>query len=262
MTRFELRGFVIRNIFSFVVCALTCACVLAPAAWAQHVGGHMGGAPHMSAPPVSHAPISHAPIAHAPIARGPVLGPRFSVAPPVGRFGNGFLRYRGGPIRPLPPVYPYFPYGYPFWFGGPFYGFWPGWGFSACAWGDCDLLWNWGLSYNTFPFYGYGAGNYISAPSYSYGYEAPAYGYGQERPDLPQLWLKDGQVLNVTDYWLVDEELHYAMREGGKNVEHVIAFDELDLPRTIDVAKQRGFVFVLRDEPAESYMEHHPEIQP
>jgi len=37
------------------------------------------------------------------------------------------------------------------------------------------------------------------------------YAYGEERPDVPQLFLKDGTILNVTDYWLVDDQLHFTM---------------------------------------------------
>ncbi|HXZ34252.1 MAG TPA: hypothetical protein VEH30_18410 [Terriglobales bacterium] len=64
-------------------------------------------------------------------------------------------------------------------------------------------------------------------------------------------YLKDGTVYNVTDYCLVDGQIHFTMLEEGgtKSVEHVIGFDELDLQKTIDVATQRGFRFVLRNEP-------------
>jgi hypothetical protein len=67
-------------------------------------------------------------------------------------------------------------------------------------------------------------------------YETPVYVYGEERPDLPQLFLKDGTILNVTDYWLVDNQLHFTMIEetGRKPAEHVIPFDALDLQTTVD----------------------------
>jgi len=44
-------------------------------------------------------------------------------------------------------------------------------------------------------------------------YETPVYVYGEERQDLPQPFLKDGTILNVTDYWLVDDQLHFTMIE-------------------------------------------------
>jgi hypothetical protein len=83
--------------------------------------------------------------------------------------------------------------------------------------------------------------------------------YGDERHDLPELFLKDGTILTVTDYWLVDGELHYRTIEGGKHAEHEVHFDELDLQRTIDVAAARGFRFVLRNKPLERYFESSPE---
>ena len=87
---------------------------------------------------------------------------------------------------------------------------------------------------------------------------------GTDRRDLPQLYLKDGTMYSVTDYWLVDNQLHFTMiEEGGtKSVEHVIGFDELDLQTTIDVNTQRGFRFVLRNEPLEQYLRDHPDQTP
>ena len=88
------------------------------------------------------------------------------------------------------------------------------------------------------------------------------YWYGEERRDLPELFLKDGTILTVTDYWLVGGELHYKTIEDGKRVEQEVHFDELDLQRTIDVATTRGFRFVLRNEPLERYFENRPEDTP
>jgi hypothetical protein len=212
-----------------------------------HGGGHVGGAgAHVFAPPISHAPIAR---------------PRFSSAPPVGGFGPGSFRFRPRPIHPWRPVFPIFPiYGYPYFFGPPFYGYgWgygAGWGFNGCWWLNCNLFWSWGLGYNTLPFYVYGPGYYSPA------YEYPVYSHGGERSDLPQLYLKDGTVLAVTDYWLVDDQLHFTIIEGGQLVEHVIALDQLDLQKTIDVASQRGFRFVLRNEPVEQYLRDHPDLNP
>ena len=47
-----------------------------------------------------------------------------------------------------------------------------------------------------------------------------------------------------------------------QSVKHVIGFDELDLPTTIDVNTQRGFRFVLRNEPLEQYLRDHPDQAP
>jgi hypothetical protein len=95
-------------------------------------------------------------------------------------------------------------------------------------------------------------------------YETPVYVYGEGGPDLPQLFLKDGTILNVTDYWLVDDELHFTMIEenGTKPAEHVIPFDVLDLQTTVDANTRRGFRFTLRNEPFEQYLRDHPEGSP
>jgi hypothetical protein len=42
--------------------------------------------------------------------------------------------------------------------------------------------------------------------------------------------------------------------------EHTIEFDQLDLQKTVDVRKERGFRFVLRNEPMQQYLRDHPEI--
>jgi hypothetical protein len=90
------------------------------------------------------------------------------------------------------------------------------------------------------------------------------YVYGDEREDLPQLYLQDGTILNVTDYWLVDNLLHFKVIEdtGMKPVEHSIPFAELDLQKTVDVNTHRGFHFLLRNEPFEQYVREHPEGPP
>lgn len=147
------------------------------------------------------------------------------------------------PIRPFPPVLVVYD---PFLFGGPF------WGFNSCWWASCDLFWPW-LGFITFS--SPGPTDFVSQV-----YESPENVYGEESQDLPQLFLKDGTVLNVTDYWLVDDLLHFTMieQEGTTPVEHVIPFEALDLQRTIDVNTGRGFHFMLRNEPVEQYMRDHP----
>lgn len=95
-------------------------------------------------------------------------------------------------------------------------------------------------------------------------YETTVNVYGQEREDFPQLFLKDGTILSVTDYWVVDGQLHFMMMEenGMKPAEHVIPFDALDLQTTVDANTQRGFRFMLRNEPFEQYVRDHPEGPP
>ena len=256
MARSVLRGSVLSKIPLVVFCAAW-ALLFAPVASAQHAGGHVGGGhvgggvAHVTPPPAPHAPIAR---------------PHVVVAPRPGAFGTSNFRYYPRPVHPVPPVFPIYPY--PIFWGGPYYGLgwgwgWAwGWGFNSCWWWpNCDLFWNWGLGYNTMPFYSYGPGNY-AAPQATYEYPQYPYSYGEERADLPQLYLKDGTVLNVTDYWLTDEQLHYTMLEQGKAVEHVVPFEQLDLQTTVSVASQRGFRFVLRNEPVEQYLQHHPDAAP
>jgi hypothetical protein len=235
VTKFRVNKFLIG-----VLCILS-ICGLRPPVLAQHTVSHgAGGAVHISAPPIPH--IS-APTPHATIST-----PRTAmVSSAGGALGMAGLRPPRRPIRP----FPVFVYESPFFWGGPY------WGLNSCWWASCGLLWLWtpGYTEGSSP----GPINYVSQP-----YETSESVYGEEGPDLPQLFLKDGTVLNVTDYWLVDDQLHFTMieEEGGKPVEHAIPFDALDLQRTVDVNTRRGFRFILRNEPFEQYLRDHPEGPP
>jgi hypothetical protein len=227
--------------FLIVVSCIVCLCVPIPAAYAQHVTP--GRAVPIPAPPVSHVRISPAPILHVPISP-----PRMPIVSSAGGdFGGAWFRPPRRPIRPFPPVL--FVYD-PFLFSGPF------WGLNSCWWTSCDLFWPW-LGFTTVA--SPGPTNYVFPV-----YETPVNVYGEERQDLPQLFLKDGTILNVTDYWLVDDQLHFTMieDEGTKPAEHVIPFEALDLQRTVDVNTGRGFHFMLRNEPFEQYVRDHPEGSP
>lgn len=230
--------------FLIVVFCVVSLSVTTPSLAQRALAHPAGGVVHTPAPPISHTPIFRTPIIHAPI-----LTPRMRIASTAGgSLGRVGFRLPRRPIRRFPPVF--ILYESPAFLGGPF------WGWNSCAWASCDLFWPW-LGYTT-----------VSSPgpiSYVYQpYPAPLDVYGEEREDLPQLFLKDGTVLNVTDYWLVDDQLHFTMieEEGGKPVEHVIPFDALDLQRTVDVNTGRGFRFMLRNEPFEQYVRDHPEGPP
>ena len=238
-------------------------------------GGRFAGGAHVTAPHIATPYIATPHLAN----------PRFSVAPPVRtaippfRFANGprltglgvsGFPFRTRPIRPRP-VLPIVPF--PVFFGGPFFGFWPGYGFNSLWWPSCNSYWGWGLGCNSAPYapyYGYGFGNYVSPyvtpyvappeyvtpPSYSYG--------GEETRELPQLYLKDGTAYRVTDYWLANGQIHFrTLEEGGtKSVEHVIPQEDLDLQQTIDVNTRMGFRFVLRNAPVEKYLRDRNEGNP
>ena len=230
--------------FLIVICCFP-ICVLTPLALAQHPAGRTaGGVIHMPPPPILHVPTSSAPMIHAPISV-----PRIPAAPSASALRTGGFRPPRRPIRPFPPVL--FVYESPFLFGGPF------WGLNSCWWATCELFSPWTLGYAT-----------VSSPSptnyVSQAYEAPMDAYGEEREDVPQLFLKDGSILNVTDYWLVDDELHFTMmgEEGSRPAEQVIPFEALDLQSTVDTNTRRGFRFMLRNEPFEQYLRDHPEGPP
>jgi hypothetical protein len=238
-----VRGSILKKFLIVVSCTLP-VCVPTTLALAQYPAVRTaGGAVHISAPPISHVPISSA-----PIIRAPIFTPRISVAPSAGALGRPGFRFPPRPIRPFPPVL--IGYESPFLLGGPF------WGLNPCWWATCDLFWSWTLGDTTVSS---GPTNYISRV-----YETPVYVYGEERPDLPQLFLKDGTILNVTDYWLVDDQLHFTIIEenGTKPAEQVIPFDALDLQTTVDANTRRGFRFMLRNEPFEQYLRDHPEGPP
>jgi hypothetical protein len=155
----------------------------------------------------------------------------------------GPVNFPRRPIYPIQSVFPIFASPGFRSSGAPFYGFRLRLGFKTIWWQNC-LYWAWGYNCYPLPVYAYGE-------SYS--------GGGRE---LAQLYLKDGTIWNVTDYWLVNNQLHFTTidESGTKWVEHTIDFGQLDLQKTIDVSAQRGFRFVLRDEPMQRYLQDHPEI--
>ena len=60
------------------------------------------------------------------------------------------------------------------------------------------------------------------------------------------LFLKDGTVYAITDYWIADNKLHYVTNYGGENS---IPLDQLDMQRTVDVNAKRGINITLRPTP-------------
>lgn len=245
-----IRRSIIKKFLIVVSCALA-ICVSTTLALAQHPAGRPAGGPvHTSAPPISHVPISSPPMIHAPTIHAPIIyapsSPRVSAAPFSGTRGTAAFLPTRRPIRRFPPVLVI--YEPPVLLGAPF------WGLNSCWWATCDLFWSWPLGYTSVS--SPGPTNYISQV-----YETTVYDYGEERSDLPQLFLKDGTILNVTDYWLVDGQLHFTIIEenGTKPAEQVIPFDALDLQTTVDANTRRGFHFMLRNEPFEQYLRDHPD---
>lgn len=217
--------------------SLVAACVTA-AATAQRPRV-AGGPVHVSAPPVYRQPIFHAPVSYAPISSSLIATSPTTVFPAG---GLGFFRR---PIRPFPGIIVVY---YPLVVGPA-----PFWQFNSCWWASCDLFWTLGTV--TVPYPVYSGPNYVVAP------DVEPVVYGEVRPELPELFLNDGTVLSVTDYWLVDGRLHFTMieQEGGSPVEHDIPFDQLDLQKTKKTSAARGFRFMLRNEPFEQYVRDHPD---
>ncbi len=274
MARFFLRGSILRKIMLVAFGVLACAWLQTPVALAQHGGGgghggggHFGGGgAHVSAPHGS-APAGH----------GPASGFRGSAAAlPGARFNAGSFRFRPHPIHPRPfPPRPFPIFGFPVFFDGPFFF---GGAFNSFWWPPCGPFWGPGCSFS--PFYGYGGYGYgcdfgndwntygsggLGAQGTAPGYDnPPPFLYGQGARDLVELFLKDGTVFDVRDYWLVDGQIHFTTLDdrGTKLVEQVRDFDDLNLQTTIDVNTERGFRFTLRNEPLEQYLRNHLDTSP
>jgi hypothetical protein len=167
------------------------------------------------------------------------------------------------PIHP-PIVGPEFPVhgGFPI-YGGPFFG--PGFGLGF-GWGPtCGPYWAWGFGCNGLPFYDYGYGSgYVSPPvsnwpSSDYGSQpetppSPETGpfiYESQTPEQAQnniraesfitvLYLKDGSLYALDNYWVEDGKLHYMTSNGGENT---VDIDQIDIQKTVDVNASRGVNF-------------------
>jgi hypothetical protein len=270
MKRPDLSRFCTHPVFPVMLAALLSAFLMAASAYAQHSGAHAGGtAAHAGGAP--HAPVQ--PAGARPIVTRPAVpwNNSFLVRPPGIQvlprpFAVGYPR----PISPRNPFLRVPPVAPPILgvFGVPFFGLGFGWGFYGGPWLGCSPLLYWGYSCNGLAAYEYGSGTY-AAPVQPYAAEpqmeiqnAPVYYnyYGEANSQYPELVLKDGTTYFVTDYWLENNELHYKTVEdqGSKVVEHTVDFDQLDLQTTVDVNTQRGFRFVLRNEPLEQYLIDHP----
>jgi len=167
-------------------------------------------------------------------------------------------------------------------FGGCGFG-WGGWGFGWpwLGFGLWDPFWFdpwWGAG----PAYGYGY--YANPDSNVYGYPdsgysapddystpAPQQGdqYDQNNsngnwvtPNGPSpsvapsssnlavpvlIFMKNGSVLTVRDYWMIDGELHYLLMSG---VQRTVNLDLVDLPRTNTENAKSGVKFIFKSEPS------------
>lgn len=205
------------------------------------------GYPRAPRPPLwflAHQPASTLPHVFGPVPRGPRFGG-------FGFFGTGF----GFPFV----GFGFFPNCNPFWaypwaFGCSAFGYWDGGYWPGYA----------GYAGYTGGFYtGYNA---TIAPSEEPQEEEEMQQPAQEpqtytyipppEPSSPEeiqaekslvvLYMKNGAVYAVTNYWVADNKLHYLTSYGAENT---IDMDELDLQKTVDVNSARGVQFTLKPAP-------------
>lgn len=228
---------------------------LAPPATAIHTRTETGAAGHTSAtgsiaPPVSDAAATKTAAPHASL---------FATSNPL--FGTPIESHRR-PRRPrfgFPPIFPGFGnFGF---FGESFFGF--GWGGNG--WTNCDPTWSFGCDGFGDRTSGYESGTSANSDSVdtSQGIEPPddevrntwidPPGATTSAPDdlaaeksLVVLFLADGSVYAVTNYWVAGGKLHYATSYGGDNS---LDLNQLDLQRTVNANSARGVDFTLRPAP-------------
>lgn len=244
MARFAHRSSIPRNFLLVVACVLACSFQPA-AALAQRGVAHPAASGRMAPP---RPPVPPSP-AHPTISRPPV-----STGQPRARAELHTFHFHPGPVNSFPRRV---------FFGPQFFQFWPGgWWFNSGRWLNYCPYWSWGFDCCSLPFSAYEnvSQNYVILPTYEY----PAYIYVPEDRDLVWLYLKDSSVYDVADYWFVNSQVHFITVEerGAQSTERVVALDELDLQKTIDVNTRRGFRVVMRDEPLEQYLRDHPDANP
>ena len=165
------------------------------------------------------------------------------------------------------------------------WGFGGGWGFGWpwLGFGFGDPFWYdpwWGAG----PAYGYGYYGYPNSYVYGYpdsGYYAPDDNsnqppdqdnqnqYDQENlngnwvtPNGPSpalapnssnlavpilIYMKNGSILTVRDYWMIDGELHYILMSGAQRT---VNLESVDLPRTNTENAKSGVKFIFKSEPS------------
>jgi uncharacterized protein YkuJ len=158
------------------------------------------------------------------------------------------------------------------WFGYPFWAFTP----------SCNPFWAWPWVYgcNSFGYWnGYGGfGPAFDSGVYGQDYEPESEQQSQEpetftwvpppesspeeieaEKPLTVLFLKNGAVYAVTDYWIQDNKLYYMTSYGGRNA---IDLDDIDLQKTVEVNAKRGVEFILKPSPDQNPQSPPPPDQP
>lgn len=203
----------------------------------------MAAQPRVQAPAISRPMPSHAVVR--------ALVPRIAVPSAAPAFGTG-VDFRMGSLAgslgfrnrrrifPRPPrfITPIF---YPAFYPVGIFGF-GGLGFCSPYWG-----WSPGCVGGAF-------GGDFFEPSYFYdGPVEPDYipvppdSNTAGEQDEVLLYLKDGTIFVISNYWLEDNKLHYLTSDGRDNS---IDMDDVDLQTTVNVNAKRGVAFTLRAAPA------------
>jgi hypothetical protein len=185
--------------------------------------------------------------------------------PFAGQFVGAPPHIPGRPHRPFQPIF-FSPFGFgfggcfgPFFFGcgGGFFG--GGFGFGlGYGYGYCDPYWGCPPGYYNGGYYGnqiYNQSTDESSVSNEFNpsrYWAPATpedtggGATSSSDSEVVLFLKDGTIYAITDYWIADNKLHYVTNYGGENS---IPLEQIDMQRTVDVNAKRGINITLRPTP-------------
>jgi hypothetical protein len=233
-----LRFSTLRKNLVVAACVLACAWFHTSIALAQHVG-HVGSGGHSRTG--GRVVALHISTPHA-----------IAVGVPASR--SMFLRpHSGFPKRPFL-IFPH-----SFFVRAPFFRSWER--FDSSWWLNCGPIWGWSYGCGDFFVPEYAFEHYPAPPMT---YNTPVYVYSLDEHQLVQLYLKDGSVYNVNDYWFVNDQIHFTMLDesGTKALEQVISFEDFDLQKTIDVNTRHGFRVVMRSQPIEQYLRDHPDLTP
>jgi len=102
---------------------------------------------------------------------------------------------------------------------------------------------------------------YESAP-FSYEYQYPPAGIqssgtsNETDGQILMLYLTDGTVYALTNYWVADGKLHYVTSYGGENT---VDIKQVDVQHTVDVNAKRGVKFTLKPQASPPPSEESPQ---
>jgi hypothetical protein len=160
--------------------------------------------------------------------------------------------------------------GWGFGWGWPGFGFWgwdpfwfdPWWGWPSAGYGYYGPVNNYNI-YNSPDSGNYGPNDNSSPPpqeedQYDQGNSngnwvtpngpSPSNAPNSANLTVPVLiYMKNGAVYSVRDYWMTDDEFYYVLGDGSQ---HSIALDQVDLPRTNTENTKSGVKFIIKSDPS------------